>query len=105
MTVNGCTSNPSLPYTYLVTGINNPMPVGSIKIFPSPATNTLVVQNNELKNIEIKILNLMGVELSRRRTSKKENVFDLSLIPSGSYLVVIKEVKTLKSMQKIIIKF
>jgi len=50
------------------------------------------VQNNELKNIEIKIFNLMGIEIARRRTSKKENVFDLSLVPSGSYLVAIREV-------------
>ena len=103
--VNGCPSNPSSPYSYLVTGINNPVILANIKIFPNPATNTLIVQNNELKKLEIEILNITGVQLSRRTTFQKENVFNLSLLPSGSYIISIKEVRTLKSMQKIIIKF
>jgi photosystem II stability/assembly factor-like uncharacterized protein len=104
-TVNGCPSNPSSPYSYLVTGINSPVLLANLKIFPNPATNTLIVQNNELKNLEIKIFNITGVQLSRRTTFQKENVFDLSLLPSGSYIISIKEVRTLRSMQKIIIKF
>lgn len=104
-TINGCPGNPSLPYSYLVTGINNPVLVANIKIFPNPATNTLIVQNNELKNLEIKIFNITGVQLSRRTTFQKENVFELSLLPSGPYIISIKEVRTLKSMQRVIIKF
>jgi hypothetical protein len=79
-----------------VTGINNPVILAYIKIFPNPATNTLMVQNNELKNLEIKIFNITGVQLSRRTTFQKENVFDLSFLPSGSYIISIKEVRTLK---------
>ncbi len=104
-TINGCQSNLSSPYSYLVTGINNPVILANIKIFPSPTTNTLIVQNNELKKLEIKIFNITGVELSGRTGSQKENVFDLSLLPSGSYIISIKEVRTFKSMQKVIVKF
>ena len=103
VTANGCTSNLSSPYSYLITGIN-PVTLGNIKIFPNPATGTLIVQNTELKNIEIKIFNIVGVELLSRKTSNKDNLLDLSSLPSGSYLVSIKEVRTLKSMQKIISK-
>jgi len=89
----------------LVTGINNPGILHNIKIFPNPATNILNIQNNDLKNLEIKIFNIMGMEVSRLRTSKKENVLDLSALSSGSYLVSIIEVKTLKRIQEIITKF
>jgi hypothetical protein len=86
----------------LVTGINNPIVLDNIKIFPNPTRNTLNIQNNDVKNIEIKIFNIMGMEVSRLRTSKKENLLDLSALPSGSYLVSIIELKTLKRIQKII---
>jgi len=105
VTINGCMSQLSTPYSYLVTGINNPGILHNIKIFPNPATNILNIQNNDLKNLEIKIFNIMGMEVSRLRTSKKENVLDLSALSSGSYLVSIIEVKTLKRIQEIITKF
>jgi photosystem II stability/assembly factor-like uncharacterized protein len=101
-TINGCVSQLSTPYSYLVTGINNPIVLDNIKIFPNPTRNTLNIQNNDVKNIEIKIFNIMGMEVSRLRTSKKENLLDLSALPSGSYLVSIIELKTLKRIQKII---
>jgi len=101
-TVNGCVSQLSTSYSYLVTGINNPGVLNNITIFPNPTIHTLNIQNNDLKNIEIKIFNIMGRQVSGLRTSKKENVLDLSALPSGSYLVSIIEVKTLKRTQKII---
>jgi len=104
VTVNGCTSNLSLPYSFLITGVNNVQPLENIKIYPNPSLRSLIVQNHQLKNIEIKIFSIIGVELQRLTTSKKENVFDLSLLPRGTYLVSIKEGRTLKSMRKIIIK-
>jgi photosystem II stability/assembly factor-like uncharacterized protein len=104
VTVNGCISNLSPPFSFLVTGINNVQVPDNIKIYPNPAARSLMVQNNQLKNLEIKIFSITGVELQRLTTSKKENMFDLSLLPQGTYLMSIKEAGTLKSMRKIIIK-
>jgi len=103
-TVNGCTSAMSQPFSYIITGINDPFVQGSIKIFPNPVTNLLNVQNNELKKLEIKIFNSVGVEISKQLTSKKENTFNMLPLSPGAYLISVTEVRTLKRLQKLVIK-
>jgi len=100
----GCSSDASLPFSFVVTGINDPLLSGAINIFPNPVTNTLNIQNNDLKKLKIKIFNTLGVEVSEQLTSKKENIMDMRRLPQGSYLVNITDTKTSKSIQRLVIK-
>ena len=100
----GCASDTSLPFSFVVTGINDPVLQRSVSIYPNPVTNTLNIQNNELKKIKIKIFNTLGVEVSEQLTSQKENFIDMRRLPHGTYLVSITDAKTLASIQKIVIK-
>ena len=104
VTANGCTSNPSASYSYLITAVSNVAALENVKIFPNPATRTLVIRNNELKTLDIRIFSITGIQLLERMSSQKENLFDLSKLPQGTYLVTIKETKTLKSMQRLLVK-
>jgi len=93
-----------LPFSFVLTGINDPLLSGAINIFPNPVTNTLNIQNNDLKKLKIRIFNPLGVEISEQLTSKKENMIDMRRLPQGSYLVNITDTKTSKSIQKLVIK-
>lgn len=105
ISTNGnCASGVSAPFSYILTGINDPVLQRSIIIFPNPVTNTLNIQNNDLKKLQIKIFNTLGVEVSEQFTSKKENTVDMRHLPRGTYLVNITDAKTLTSIQKLVIK-
>jgi photosystem II stability/assembly factor-like uncharacterized protein len=100
----GCSSDVSLPFSFVITGINDPLLSRAINIFPNPVTNTLNIQNNDLKKLKIKIFNTLGVEVSEQLTSKKENMIDMRRLPQGSYMVNITDTKTSKSIQRLVIK-
>lgn len=103
-TTNGCTSEMSPKIDYVLTAIHDPLPPGTVKIYPNPVANTLYIQNNELRKLEIEIFNAVGVQVLKQLTSKKENVLDMRKYPSGSYFINVVESKTLKTIQKLIIK-
>ncbi|HEV8508679.1 MAG TPA: YCF48-related protein, partial [Chitinophagaceae bacterium] len=103
-TIGNCSSGMSAPFSYILTAVNDPLLLRAINIFPNPVTNTLNVQNNDLKNLQIKIFNVLGVEVGVQLTSKKENTVDMRRFPQGTYMVNITDTKTLKSIQKLVVK-
>jgi photosystem II stability/assembly factor-like uncharacterized protein len=103
-TTAGCTSGMSAPFAYIVTGITNPLPQGAVTIFPNPVVNTLNIQNNQLKELQIRIFNVLGVEISMKLTSKKDNPIDMRPLPRGIYLVNVSDVRTSNSLQKLVVK-
>jgi photosystem II stability/assembly factor-like uncharacterized protein len=104
-TIGACVSAVSSPFAYYVTAITYPLLESTIRIFPNPVTNTLHIENNELKKLEIKIFDVVGHAVSTQLTSLKENSFDMRSLSAGTYLVSIREIKTSKSVQMVVIKF
>jgi hypothetical protein len=103
-TIGGCSSPFSLPFNYIVTGIIDPILSAGIHVFPNPVTNSINIQNDQLKKLEIRIFNATGSEVARQVTARRDNVFDMQHLPSGIYLVSIKDLKTSGGSYKMVIK-
>ena len=75
-----------------------------IRIFPNPVTNKLSIVSNYPHPLEIQLFDIAGHSFVKLTKASGTIEIDMSRFTAGSYLLVIKESKTLKSYRKIIIK-
>jgi hypothetical protein len=86
---NATRKNGDIAYSYsivpsLVTGVNEIISNDFIKVYPNPATNTIIVEGKTpIQNFQIKILNIMGETVLL--TKNKE--IDISGLPNGVYFL------------------
>ncbi|MBC7886338.1 MAG: M36 family metallopeptidase [Ferruginibacter sp.] len=60
-------------------------------VFPNPATKSVTVRMNELKGTaEILLFDIYGKLLAKQRTSQLNTNVDISSLPSGTYIIRIK---------------
>jgi hypothetical protein len=71
-------------------GINDLAP--SIRIYPNPAINTLIVETEGMKMEHVTLLNALGKEVYSSRQSQPGNRLQIPLydLSSGLYFVTIK---------------
>jgi len=72
-----------------------------IRVYPSPVRNNLHIEGQENASYDVKLFDMYGNFILSRVNSE---VLDLSDVPKGMYILVIKDLKTSKSMSKRIIK-
>lgn len=79
-------------YRIVSTGITEMPGENTISIFPNPASDKFLIsfQNKELKQFELKIFNVNGQEIVKRKIENNPNqtVIDLSSLPTGVYIVI-----------------
>jgi hypothetical protein len=89
VTAGACTSNPSAPFTFTITGIIDLGNGQYIRVYPNPATNNLYVDwninNTSILNVEI--VNLEGKLTVSKRNVNRLQAIDLSLLPPGIYFI------------------
>jgi len=87
--LNPASSTVVFTRTVVVTSLNNNELSQSIQIYPNPAKDKISVQSNHINIIQsIQILDTKGVEIAR----SSENVQEINLtsVPKGLYLVLVK---------------
>jgi hypothetical protein len=86
-----------LPLSQLgIDEINNN--AGSIKVYPSPATNNITIDAGDLRftNLDLRIYDVVGnLVLEKNAYINKTNI-DVSALPSGVYFVKVKTEKGIK---------
>lgn len=82
----------NLDFTGITSGVNEIEKLGSIKIVPNPAVNSINIELSELKldanNISILDLNGKVLITQDLKNQAKQNL-DISVIPSGIYFITI----------------
>lgn len=65
----------------------------SLSIYPNPATTHIIVKGEEIRDIDVSILNLLGQEVKKVRHVNDKDKIDVSDLKSGVYFFqVSKEV-------------
>ncbi len=86
--VNNTYLNGSLPVLINLhqtgVGINEPIRVKPLSIYPNPVQDNLHFTNNELKSYEIEIYNTLGALILK---TKERNIIDVSNLSSGIYIL------------------
>ena len=76
----------------------------NIDLYPNPASSTLFIDGID-NNCFVSIYNIQGVEIVSSPIQTGDNSIDVSNIPDGYYIIVIKNnAETVLTTQKLIIK-
>ncbi|MEM9885336.1 MAG: T9SS type A sorting domain-containing protein [Bacteroidota bacterium] len=81
---NDCNDCPSQKVTYQRT---------DIKIYPNPATDYIAFQNPEGRVQEVVFFNLVGRAIRRLPASSGKNMYDVTDLSRGMYLIQLVDVK------------
>ncbi|MFZ4706446.1 MAG: Ig-like domain-containing protein [Bacteroidales bacterium] len=96
VTLDGCSSATSNTILVLEVSINDPLVVNTFEIYPNPSNGlvSIKVQSEQNKNCTIEIYNSIGSLIASKDEVISDGSFinhiDLTLAPSGSYLVVLR---------------
>jgi subtilisin-like proprotein convertase family protein len=78
----------NLPGNCIISSIQNPEGIASLKLFPNPAHDQLTVSGENLKNGKLTILNIPGEKLIEKENITDDSlVLDISHMPGGIYFV------------------
>ena len=105
VTVNGCVSNSSAPFTVVTTGINSPELDRNIIIAPNPVDADLNVRyTGNFATFDIAVLDLSGKQVFAK--AQFNYTFSLSMrkFSSGAYVVKIVNAKTGEQIHRLIMK-
>jgi hypothetical protein len=105
VTLAGCVSPMSDIYYYLITAITDPTALENfVRIFPNPVTNKLNIVSSYQHPLQIRIFDVTGRSFFKLNKASGSTEIDMSRYSAGSYLLEIKDSKSLKSYQKVIVK-
>jgi hypothetical protein len=78
----------NLPGNCTFTGIQHAENISTIKLFPNPARDQLIITGGNLKNSILTILSLPGEIVMEQENSTGDNItFNISKLPAGSYFI------------------
>ncbi len=73
-------------------------------VFPNPATDRVTISTTS-KVTDIQIINLLGeMVINKTVIDSSDQIFDISNLPSGTYLVVVYNTANTRKVEKLIIK-
>lgn len=98
---NGC-STISLPYTYVITGIDEFSADNNILIFPNPNNGIFRIEMTDLKGSTLAIFNAIGEIIYQSTVVNPHTEIDLSNQPSGIYFVHVNG-ENLSAIKKIVL--
>ena len=61
-----------------------------VKIYPNPSSNSIAIQSNENKKLDVEIINLQGRTVIKNSVLPNEKI-DISQLPTGQYIININE--------------
>ena len=73
----------------ITTGISDFDFNNEIKIYPNPVKNKLIVQFENFKNFEIKLVNVLGKEIYNQKISNEKTEINLSEYSKGIYFLIV----------------
>jgi hypothetical protein len=106
VTISGCSSPVSDPFYYLVTAVANISSVndGSYQILPNPVSDLLVIRAKNLINkITAQIIDLNG-KIAITKTFTANTTISMQRLATGTYSILLTDLKTRAQESKIIIK-
>lgn len=81
----------------------DPVVAASVKLYPNPAVNSLIIEGNKTADIAgktIRIYNTLGRELMVRTLQSQKNSIDISQLPSGIFIIKIEGSVTMKFVKR-----
>jgi Secretion system C-terminal sorting domain len=120
--MSGINSNPSVKYiaggmlngqqvsnkTYKIditalVSVNDNNKINLFKIYPNPASKQVNITFNEIEERTIYLLDVLGKEILKLKSSEKSNTIDISDYPKGTYIIKI-ESKDGVDTQKVVLQ-
>jgi hypothetical protein len=96
VTIDGCSSEFSDPFTFLITEVEDRETVSSFKIYPNPVRNELTIQlpkASTQETSELSIFDQTGRLMINERIRGKEQVIPVDQLSPGSYLIRVSNEK------------
>lgn len=104
-TVENCKSHMSNLYGYTLSGINNPLAMIDIEVFPNPTLNTLNISSAHEIIDELSLYDALGKLILTVKPQSLNHTIDLENLPVGIYQLKGLNKKSLNYFTKKIIKF
>jgi hypothetical protein len=97
VTINGCISPLSDPYTFIFTGQNELFEKEYIQPYPNPVGNELRIRyhfNDNTQSIHVRIMESDGSLLKEIKELKSDEVIPTIDLPGGSFILMIETKET-----------
>jgi hypothetical protein len=85
---NGCSSEPLAVTVNVTLSLDNLM-FADFNFYPNPVNEVLFISNNEIIS-SVKVINLLGQEISHEDINANQGEINLSNLPQGSYLIKVQ---------------
>ena len=104
VTQNGCT-NTSDVFNFVTTGIVNPARWGGAVFgYPNPVPSTLFIANREGRKLKVQLLDMKGQRVYEGLLTATQGTIDMKPMASGSYLLLITDVKKGETIRQTLVK-
>ena len=101
---NSCVSPMSNAFNFVTTGVNDPVLVRSISIYPNPVSSTVWIKNKDGRKLNILIVDSWGRILTTMQTRQSDNEINLRAVSSGVYTILIEDVTSRKTLRVKLVK-
>jgi hypothetical protein len=69
-----------------IVSTNNPL-IAGLNIYPNPVRDELIIENQSGKEIRFHVMSIMGQCISENHADPGIKIFDMSALPSGTYIL------------------
>lgn len=104
VTKNGCSSERSDTYSYMVTSINDPVLESRIVLFPNPIHQTLYIKSAVTEPVEVRLFDQLGKMILVRKIKFGTSEIDVTYLSKGVYLLLITGERTKTRITKKLLK-
>jgi hypothetical protein len=102
-TVNGCASSVSNALTYLPTAVSPGLAGNELSIVPNPVVDELLVRFSGATKLETLVYTVDGKLLAKKQFQSRCSL-SMKSFAAGTYIVVVRNIRTGESVQKMILK-
>ena len=105
VTVNGCVSPVSEPFTFAPTSVNSPELENQLLIAPNPVSTKLVITyKGNAARFHFTLLDITGKQVLTKGTFTNSYTLDMSSYSAGSYIIQITNERSKEHVQRVIMK-
>jgi hypothetical protein len=103
-TVNGCSSQRSADFAFVITAINDPVPEGQIQVYPNPFNSKIIITNRSTETMSVQLYDISGRLLLSRKVLVGTHEIETTALARGLYIIQIKGKRAGKFITKLIKK-
>lgn len=104
VTLNGCSSQRSADFAFVITAINDPVLEKQIQVYPNPFTGKIIIANRSAETVRVQLYDVSGRLLLSKSVLAGTHEIQTTAFAKGVYIIQLKGERTNKSINKLLIK-